>query len=83
MSERGATNQAVEDWRAQRAPLKCDAATAAASVVIWGKRGPEQLDRLRNDNLPKPDTRDGVDLLAIILIIWVVCFIAGYLTGRY
>lgn len=29
-----------------------------------------------------PDTRDGIDLLVIILSVWFVCMIAGYVIGR-
>jgi hypothetical protein len=69
MSERGATNQAFEDWRARPAD---------------GSQIESILQHAINKNrAPKPDMRDGMDLLVIILIITVVCFIAGYLTGRH
>lgn len=31
---------------------------------------------------PAPDTTDGIDLLVIILFVWFVCMIAGYVIGR-
>lgn len=35
-----------------------------------------------HDPRPQPDTTDGVDLLVIILFVWFVCMIAGYVIGR-
>ena len=31
----------------------------------------------------KPDTTDGVDLLVIILFVWFVCLLAGYVIGKH
>lgn len=31
----------------------------------------------------RPDTRDGFDLFIIIVFIWFICLIAGYVIGRY
>lgn len=72
MTQRGSNNSQVEDWRAKPAD------------------GPQIESILQHaidkNRAPKPDIRGGFDLLdiiLIILIITVVCFIACYLTGRH
>jgi hypothetical protein len=32
---------------------------------------------------PAPDTSDGIDLFVLVLFVWFVCLIAGYVIGRH